>query len=262
MDESDGAQPHEQLLSDQQDGNFAPIPFQNTWGLLFFELNLKNITPKWALRALAIMLCLLNITIQVLFLYIVRFKMVEFSEDETVFDLEWWVRAPCLFMFFMAMILSAKHGWLLSMSICFCRGRESWPGQPPMPFEKLRNKWFCFFCASVPEMLLWMYTIWIGTAFLTLSKSAEEIMLNSLALVFINEVDEAIFKAATPAMIINLWHVLEVDKYWLSAGSKVETATLSYKEVALMAFEMALLVPGALLVAMLISVYPEYLFEA
>jgi len=216
---SDKLQEYVQMRCDTL--TLKPVP-QNSFGALWFMMHwydpcgLGDIWPKQRCCMIASMvgpLLVFTAATQLTLIYMVDSRIIQ-RDIEVETKLEWWISAPCLFLFIATMINAAQNGWFVTaclfsskFAVKDCHGRWA------LIYNKSPSRVFCLISATLPEFLLWGYLMKVGICFLTAAQTAEEIFMNSLALVFIADVDNLMFNFL-PDMVTSSWEDVLCEYFW------------------------------------------------
>jgi len=197
-----------------------PLPCQNCYGFFMMTVVMERFDgPKFALRIVAFVTLGVNLVVQGTLLFFIFFKMIGMRRDEDEKpELIGFILCACLFTFFVAMINNAKNGWLQSLLLCFAGGEE-WGGEPPKGrrFASLtaHKRTVIIVFAVIPEIVLWGLQLYVGISYLSSCLSYIDLVMNSVALVFVSDVDEMIFEATVPTLIKTTWdQAVVMDAYY------------------------------------------------
>lgn len=253
--------------------NLQPLPCRNCYGFFFMTVAMENIAPhKLALRAVALATLLVNCSIQLTLLYFIGTKIMgeerELEEDARKRAMIGFILGACLFAFYVAMINNAKNGWVQSALLTFSGGEE-WGGEPPRGrrFAALaaHKKAAIATFAVLPECILWLLQLYVGVRFLASCTSYIDLVMNSVALIFVSDVDEMIYEAMVPTLIKNNWDIcLVVDAFHQMDPDKGEGQILGVTpfQDRIFKFELFGVLPLTLGAALATSYFAEEIIPA
>jgi len=262
-----------QLLKAPDAWNLQPLPCRNCYGFVFLVLAVENLGPHGpALCFAALATLFVNCLTQGTLLFFIANKIMgeasHQEEDPQERMMIGLILSACLFCFFVAMMKNAKDGWMQSALLAFSGGEE-WGGQPPngRRFASLgaRKRAAVIVLVVLPELVLWLVQLFVGVRFLAACTSYVDLVMNSVALVFVSDVDEMIYEAMVPMLIKNSWDsCLALDAYHqvnLNMTGGQFTGLSRFQELVFR-FELLGLVPVTLLAAMATSYFAEEIAPA
>ena len=102
---------------------------------------------------------------------------------------------------------------------------ENWVGITVDKANEMRHSWIVVLFAILPEIAIWVGLAVVGLQFMMLSPTYVDIILNTLAVIFIGEIDELVFNVCIHKMMLEGWDEdVKVDIWWEPKEGTTNTA--------------------------------------